>query len=217
MDLPKNIINSQALLIALDRQPASLPESLQQSLTQIGRDWQTNPTEENAKILRGLIKGNESLEAAYMSAVVELRRAYTSQERTTSLDATLPIETRLDDYLLDLLSSENWVETAKQTKRSIENFTHSLEQLVGEKNTETSIFGKVLSAFQGWQTGAAKTSDRPPSSSIIAGTEISIESNLNVNSLVDEDEDLESPAESFRQGWADVVAGNTIPVSQLWD
>jgi hypothetical protein len=217
MDLPKNIINSQALLIALDRQPASLPESLQWSLTQIGRAWQTHPTEENANILRQLIKGNESLEAAYMSAVVELRRAYTSQERTTSLDATLPIETRLDDYLLDLLSSENWVETAKQTKRSIENFTHSLEQLVGEKNTETSIFGKVLSAFQGWQTGAAKTSDRPPSSSIIAGTEISIESNLNVNSLVDEDEDLESPAESFRQGWADVVAGNTIPVSQLWD
>ena len=28
---------------------------------------------------------------------------------------------------------------------------------------------------------------------------------------------LESPQESFRQGWHDAVAGNTLPVSQLWD
>jgi hypothetical protein len=36
--------------------------------------------------------------------------------------------------------------------------------------------------------------------------------------LVEEDnEDDESPAQSFREGWADVVAGNTIPASQLWE
>jgi hypothetical protein len=34
----------------------------------------------------------------------------------------------------------------------------------------------------------------------------------------DSDEELlESPQESFRQGWHDVMAGNTLPVSQLWD
>lgn len=38
--------------------------------------------------------------------------------------------------------------------------------------------------------------------------------------LSDEDSDeelLESPQESFRQGWHDVITGNTFPVSQLWD
>jgi len=32
-----------------------------------------------------------------------------------------------------------------------------------------------------------------------------------------EEELLESPQESFRQGWKDAITGNTIPVSQLWD
>ena len=38
--------------------------------------------------------------------------------------------------------------------------------------------------------------------------------------LSDEDSDeelLESPQESFRQGWHDVITANTFPVSQLWD
>ena len=38
--------------------------------------------------------------------------------------------------------------------------------------------------------------------------------------LSDEDNDeelLESPQESFRQGWHDAMTGNTLPVSQLWD
>lgn len=46
--------------------------------------------------------------------------------------------------------------------------------------------------------------------------EIPIGSNVKVIVLV-EDDDAESPVESFRQGWADVVAGNTIPASQLWE
>ncbi len=46
--------------------------------------------------------------------------------------------------------------------------------------------------------------------------EIPIGSNVKVIVLV-EDDDTESPAESFRQGWADVVAGNTMPASQLWE
>ncbi|PIG95225.1 hypothetical protein [Gloeocapsopsis sp. IPPAS B-1203] len=29
--------------------------------------------------------------------------------------------------------------------------------------------------------------------------------------------DRESAAESFRQGWHDVVMGNTIPIAQLWE
>ncbi len=48
-------------------------------------------------------------------------------------------------------------------------------------------------------------------------TEIPIGSSVRVIVLVEDDEDTESPAESFRQGWADVVAGNTIPVSKLWE
>ena len=35
--------------------------------------------------------------------------------------------------------------------------------------------------------------------------------------LVSEEQELSSPQESFRQGWQDVIQGNTIPVSQLWD
>jgi hypothetical protein len=31
------------------------------------------------------------------------------------------------------------------------------------------------------------------------------------------DDDNESPVQSFREGWADVVAGNTVPASKLWD
>lgn len=31
-----------------------------------------------------------------------------------------------------------------------------------------------------------------------------------------QDEVLESPEESFRQGWYDAMIGNTLPVSQLW-
>ncbi|WP_319420654.1 type II toxin-antitoxin system RelN family antitoxin [Pleurocapsa sp. FMAR1] len=32
-----------------------------------------------------------------------------------------------------------------------------------------------------------------------------------------DEELLESPQESFRQGWHDVMTGNSLPVSQLWD
>ena len=48
--------------------------------------------------------------------------------------------------------------------------------------------------------------------------EIPIGSKIKVIVLVEEDnEDDESPAQSFREGWADVVAGNTIPASKLWE
>jgi hypothetical protein len=33
----------------------------------------------------------------------------------------------------------------------------------------------------------------------------------------EDDEDDELPVQSFREGWADVVAGNTIPASKLWE
>jgi hypothetical protein len=45
--------------------------------------------------------------------------------------------------------------------------------------------------------------------------EIPIESKIKVIVLVEEDD--ESPAQSFREGWEDVVAGNTLPASKLWD
>jgi hypothetical protein len=47
---------------------------------------------------------------------------------------------------------------------------------------------------------------------------IPIGSKIKVIVLVEEDnEDDESPLQSFREGWADVVAGNTIPASRLWE
>jgi hypothetical protein len=45
--------------------------------------------------------------------------------------------------------------------------------------------------------------------------EIPLGSEIKVIALVEEDE--ESPSQSFREGWADVVAGNTIPASRLWE
>ena len=45
--------------------------------------------------------------------------------------------------------------------------------------------------------------------------EIPLGSKIKVIVLLEEDE--ESPAQSFREGWADVVAGNTISASQLWE
>lgn len=38
-----------------------------------------------------------------------------------------------------------------------------------------------------------------------------------INTDDQEEEISESPRESFRQGWHDVVTGNVIPISQLWD
>lgn len=32
-----------------------------------------------------------------------------------------------------------------------------------------------------------------------------------------DEELLESPVESFREGWYDAMSGNTLPVSQLWE
>jgi hypothetical protein len=48
--------------------------------------------------------------------------------------------------------------------------------------------------------------------------EIPVGSKVKVIVLVEEnDDDMESAADSFREGWADVVAGRTIPVSDLWN
>ena len=47
---------------------------------------------------------------------------------------------------------------------------------------------------------------------------IPIGSKIKVIVLVEEgNEDDESPTQSFQEGWADVVAGNTVPASTLWD
>ena len=45
-----------------------------------------------------------------------------------------------------------------------------------------------------------------------------IDSAVSKSALLQENnEDDESPVQSFREGWADVVAGNTIPASKLWE
>jgi hypothetical protein len=48
--------------------------------------------------------------------------------------------------------------------------------------------------------------------------EIPLGSKIKVIVLVEKDnEDDESPVQSFWEGWADVLAGNTIPASMLWE
>ena len=45
-----------------------------------------------------------------------------------------------------------------------------------------------------------------------------LDSTVSKSTLSQEDnEDDESPVQSFREGWADVVAGNTLPASKLWE
>jgi hypothetical protein len=46
---------------------------------------------------------------------------------------------------------------------------------------------------------------------------IPVGAKIKVIVFVEEDDDDELPAQSFREGWADVVAGNTIPAAQLWE
>jgi hypothetical protein len=210
MNFPKNIVNSQALFNALVRQVEPLPESLQRSLTEIGLAWQANPNEENAKILRQTIRSNASFEAAYQSAIVDLRRKYVSQERTKDLSETFLTEATLDDIFFgDILFSEDWVSTAKQL---IESITNPIRKLEIKQVTEDSIFGNISAAFHKWQSRSDDHAVRSPTTA-----EVFIESNVSAISIAEIDEGIESPAESFRQGWADVVAGKTSPASQLWD
>lgn len=52
---------------------------------------------------------------------------------------------------------------------------------------------------------------------------VSLNSAVKVILLIDEkvqtkdDQELPSATESFREGWSDMLAGRTIPISQLWD
>ena len=122
MSFPGHTIKLDALFYALAQQPDSLPETIQKSLTAIGRDFQTNPTKENADKLLQLIQEYQPLKTAYQSARLETRRGYVSQERTKGMGATFPTATELEDLDLSaFLTSYDWVNVAKtaiNSKRS---------------------------------------------------------------------------------------------------
>jgi hypothetical protein len=115
MNFIKDTIDLEALLYALAQQSDSLPPALQVSLTKIGRDLETTPSEEKAIELRELIKSDESLELAYQNGLVVIDRAYNSQERTKGIGATFPSRLELEDLDFSaILTSHNWVNAAKQ-------------------------------------------------------------------------------------------------------
>jgi hypothetical protein len=114
MHLPGNIINIEALLYALSQQSAPLPESLQRSLTEVGRVLQTDPSKENADRLRQVIKTDEHFENAYQQGLVEADLRYVSQERTKGMGTNFPTATELEDLDLSaFLTSYDWVNVAK--------------------------------------------------------------------------------------------------------
>jgi hypothetical protein len=92
MNFIKDTIDLEALLYALAQQSDSLPPALQASLTKIGRDLETNPSEEKAIELRELIKSDESLELAYQNGLVAIDRAYNAQERAKGISAMVELE-----------------------------------------------------------------------------------------------------------------------------
>jgi hypothetical protein len=115
MNFITDTIDLEALLYALAQQPDSLPPALQASLTEIGRDLETNPSEEKAIELRELIKSDELLELAYQNGLVAIDRAYNAQERTKGMGATFPSRLELEDLDFSaILTSHNWVNAAKQ-------------------------------------------------------------------------------------------------------
>jgi hypothetical protein len=115
MNFITDTIDLEALLYALAQQPDSLPAELQTSLTAIGRELETNPSEEKAIELRELIKSDESLELAYQNGLVAIDRAYSSKERAKSMGATFPSRLELEDLdLSTFFTSHDWVHVAKK-------------------------------------------------------------------------------------------------------
>lgn len=115
MHLPGNIINLEALLYALAQQSTPLPESLQRSFAKIVQSWQVEPTEEDARELRRIIKSYEPLETFYQEGLVESDRRYISQERTKGISTNFPSVTELENFdFRAFITSSDWVNAAKQ-------------------------------------------------------------------------------------------------------
>ena len=118
MEIPKTIINLEALLIALAQQTEPLPEYLQRSLKEIERLLKEEQPQA-ATQLRQLVKDFPPLEKAYKKAIEELDAAYANQERTKSLSVIFPDSLDFEAlFINDVIPSQDWVKTAQKLIRS---------------------------------------------------------------------------------------------------
>ena len=114
MEIPKTIINLEALLIALAQQTEPLPEYLQRSLKEIERLLKEEQPQA-ATQLRQLVKDYPPLEKAYKKAIEELDAAYANQERAKSLSVTFPDSLDFEAlFINDVIPSQDWVKTAQK-------------------------------------------------------------------------------------------------------
>ncbi|NCR59004.1 MAG: hypothetical protein GPJ01_15015 [Microcystis aeruginosa LL13-06] len=117
MEIPKTIIDLEALLIALAQQTEPLPEYLQRSLEAIRRLLREEQPQA-ATQLRQLIKDYPPLEKAYKKAIEELDAAYANQERTKSLSFIFPDSLDFETiFINDVIPSQDWVKTAQKLAR----------------------------------------------------------------------------------------------------
>ncbi|MFM7789924.1 MAG: hypothetical protein ACKO90_17930, partial [Microcystis panniformis] len=118
MEIPKAIIDLEALLIALAQQTEPLPEYLQRSLKEIERLLKEEQPQA-ATQLRQLVKDYPPLEKAYKKAIEELDAAYANQERAKSLSVTFPDSLDFGSlFINDVIPSQDWVKTAQKLIRS---------------------------------------------------------------------------------------------------
>jgi hypothetical protein len=128
MSFSKQIIDLEALLYALVQQTEPLPESLQHSLTEVGRTLDENRPE-TARQLRSLIQQYSPLERDYQKALAQWDENYTSQERTKSLMATFSTESGLENLFFACVApSNNWVNDTKRLRRSPKQRSRFLER-----------------------------------------------------------------------------------------
>jgi len=117
MEIPKTIIDLEALLIALAQQTEPLPEYLQRSLEAIRRLLREEQPQA-ATQLRQLIKDYPPLEKAYKKAIEELDAAYANQECTKSLSVIFPDSLDFETiFINDVIPSQDWVKTAQKLAR----------------------------------------------------------------------------------------------------
>jgi hypothetical protein len=122
MNIPKTIINLEALLYALSQQTEPLPESLQQKLREIGQELGQNESEAPRK-LRQLITEYPPLESAYKQALQTWDKEYTSQQRAKNISIVFPnTQDDLEQLIDTVISSLDWVTTVQQLTRSPKNY-----------------------------------------------------------------------------------------------
>ncbi|TRU06030.1 MAG: hypothetical protein EWV60_17855 [Microcystis sp. Msp_OC_L_20101000_S702] len=114
MEIPKTIIDLEALLIALAQQTEPLPEYLQRSLKEIERLLREEQPQA-ATQLRQLVKDFPPLEKAYKKAIEELDAAYANQECAKSLSVIFPDSLDFEAlFINDVIPSQDWVKTAQK-------------------------------------------------------------------------------------------------------